>query len=68
MAHFIAFNLADFHRRQPNHTTMVQVRFLEARSLDQAKELMTYYMDGPWSVVPKRTFDLGITQPRKELQ
>jgi hypothetical protein len=40
---------------------MVGVNFVQARSLQLAKELMAnFYPGAAWAVVSKRTFDAGI--------
>ena len=57
--HFVAFNLDDFHV-QNKGGTKVGVRFLEAKSLEAAKQFMSNYYQGGWAVVDKRTFDKGI--------
>ncbi|MEJ2672941.1 MAG: hypothetical protein P8168_12230 [Deltaproteobacteria bacterium] len=58
---FLAFNLEDFHSNQDAGRTMVGVNFVQARSLQLAKELMAnFYPGAAWAVVSKRTFDAGI--------
>ena len=56
---FIVFNLDDFHRQQ-KEGTKVGFRFIEAKSLQAAKDFMRTYYPGAWAVVPKKTFDQGI--------
>ena len=62
MPTFIAFNLADFHQQQSSEPR-TRVRFIRAKSLNQAKELMRQAQDAPWVVVDKKTFDRGIARP-----
>lgn len=57
---FIAFNLEDFHVQQRDATTRVGVRFIEARNMEKAKELLRTCHPGAWAIVPKKTFDQGI--------
>jgi len=57
---FIVFNLTDFHVQQRDATTRVGVRFVQARSLEKAKEFMRRYYLGAWAIVPKKIFDKGI--------
>jgi hypothetical protein len=58
---FLAFNLEDFHSNQDAGRTKVGVKFVQARSLQAAKQLMAnFYPDAAWAVVAKRTFDAGI--------
>ena len=57
---FIVFNLADFHVQQRDATTRVGVRFVQAKNMEKAKELMRRYYPGAWAIVPKKIFDRGI--------
>jgi len=57
---FIVFDLTDFHVQQRDATTRVRVRFVQAKNMEKAKELMRTCYPGAWAIIPKKTFDKGI--------
>jgi hypothetical protein len=46
--------------QQRDATTRVGVRFVQAKNMEKAKELMRCYYPGAWAIVPKKIFDRGI--------
>lgn len=64
---FMALNLEDLKRTakdghgRPMNRTMVQIKTIQARDIDQAKELARSGNTFTWAVIPKKVIDRGIT-------
>lgn len=57
---FLVFNLTDLHAPNPDATTRLGIRIIDAESMDNAKDLIRTCYPGAWAIVEKRTFDRGI--------